>query len=232
MNYWCNSYVGGQGQSHHKKDDKHGYLNRLVGKNVKINRGGPESLQGKLLAVESDYLVLSTKEGIVYITTSHVKSITELDNNKSGGFTPDYIVASNFKGVLRALNQKFVQINWGGPEKVEGFLAEVGNDAVLLVVGGKEVAQIQIMHIKTIKVAGKGDNKSGGNKDNNSGNKSGGNKSGGNKSGGNNRTGGSNTGGNRTGGNRTGGNRTGGARTGGNRTGGSRTGGRTGGRNR
>ncbi|SFF12508.1 spore coat protein B [Paenibacillus algorifonticola] len=146
------------------------FLEGLVGQYVKINRGGPESLQGTLVAVKNDYLVLWTKEGIVYVSTSHVKSITDFPSNKSGGCKPDYIKASSFVGVIRALNHKFVQINWGGPEKIEGFIAEVGNTSLLLVVN-REVVQIQLLHIKTIKPLGQNTSR---------GDRSGGNRSGGN----------------------------------------------------
>lgn len=212
MNYCWNNYVAGQSdmndrRRHHKSnrsDDRsnQNFLQSLVGKNVKINRGGPESLEGKLLAVKSDYLVLSTKEGVVYISTSHVKSITELPgSNKSGHRDPSFVNAANFNGVIRSFNHEFVQINWGGPEKVEGFVAEVGNDSVLLVVG-KEVVQIQLFHIKTIKAAGK--NKSGGNKSgsNNNNNNNNNNKDKSNDNKNKNKTQGNRTGGNRSGKNR------------------------------
>ncbi|WP_172455549.1 hypothetical protein [Paenibacillus sp. BIHB 4019] len=238
MNY-CSNFVGGEqdrnlgNMNQHHKSNKHksnqhksnqhkssnengtkSFLDGLVGQFVKINRGGPESLQGTLVAVKNDYLVLWTKEGIVYVSTSHVKSITDFPSNKSKGRTPHYIHASSFIGVIRALNQKFVQINWGGPEKMEGFIAEVGSTSLLLVVN-REVVQIQLFHIKTIKLLGqntsRGD-RSGGNK-----NRTGGNNNGGDK----NRTGGANNGGdkNRTGGTNSGGNknRTGGSNSGGNK---------------
>ncbi|SFE46994.1 spore coat protein B [Paenibacillus catalpae] len=156
-------------------------LKNLVGEFVRINRGGPESLEGKLLAVKSDYLVLSTREGVVYVDLDHVKSVTGFANPKSGGVNNDYINATNFRGVIRALTKEFVQINWGGPEKIEGFLAEVqGNTA--LVVANNQVVYLLVDHIKTIKKLGgkSGGNKSGGNKNSN---QSGGNKN--NKSGGN-----------------------------------------------
>ncbi|MGG4143648.1 hypothetical protein ABEW34_10985 [Paenibacillus algorifonticola] len=221
MNYCCN-YVSGEqdrnsgNMNHHHKSNQHKsnqhksskgngtktFLEGLVGQFVKINRGGPESLQGTLVAVKNDYLVLWTKEGIVYVSTSHVKSITDFPSNKSKGRTPQYIQASSFIGVIRALNQKFVQINWGGPEKIEGFIAEVGSTSLLLVVN-REVVQIQLFHIKTIKPLGqntsRGD-RSGGDKNRTGGSNSGGDK---NRTGGSNnernknRTGGSNSGGNK-----------------------------------
>lgn len=137
-----------------KHDKKGSYLRNLIGKNVKINRGGPDSLEGKLIAVQNDYVVLKTKDGVIYINASHVKSITELPTHKSRGWKPKYIVANSFVGVLRKLTKSFVQINSGGPEKVEGFIAEVSDDSLLLV-DGQDLLRIPLFHIKTVKQAGK-----------------------------------------------------------------------------
>jgi hypothetical protein len=180
--YECNWQQGNNSHKSHRSNGSTGNSNseikNLIGEFVRINRGGPESLEGKLLAVKSDYLVLSTREGVVYVDLSHVKSVTGFAAGRSGGVCNDYINADNFRGVVKALAKEFVQINWGGPEKVEGFLAEVQGNTALVVVNN-QVVYILVDHIKTIKKLG---GKSGGNK---SGGKSGGsktnNQSGGNK---------------------------------------------------
>ncbi|EFM11627.1 conserved hypothetical protein [Paenibacillus curdlanolyticus YK9] len=155
------------------KPTQENFLNALIGKKVKINRGGPNSIVGRLLAVKSDYLVVATWEGIVYVKTAHIKSITELDGSsgsRSGGHSSGrsdgrtegrtggrsrggkkFIDADNFTGVLKALNQHFVQVNWGGPEKVVGFLSEVKGDHIL-VVSDHKIIKIFILHIQSIKL--------------------------------------------------------------------------------
>jgi len=234
-NYYSHPFAGQfQIQSNEHKSNQHhtgsqgtgtdrDCLKELEGKNVKINRGGPESFEGKLLSVQSDYLVVRTKQGIVYTATAHVKSIAEEGNcHSSGGRTSNFIKAANFRGVLRALNQEFVQVNMGGPEKQEGFLAEVCRDSIKLV-NGRQVVQVLIDHIKTIKKESKScgsqGNRTGGsseNTNNNNNNKS--NKSNGSKNKNENKNENKNKSGNKnknrssSGGN----NRTGGARTGGN----------------
>jgi len=182
------------------------YLNSLVGRNVKINRGGPDAMSGRLVAVRSNYLVLQTKKGVVYINAEHVKSITEAAGG-SGGRTAMYIVADSFNGVLRQLRQQFVQINQGGPEKVEGYIAEVSGDSLLLI-SGRDSIRIPLFHVRSVSLVERKGGKSGGNSNSS---KSGGNKSGGNKSGGN------KSGGNKSGGNKSGGNKSHGSRSGGNR---------------
>jgi len=131
------------------------YLLSFIGKTIKINRGGPESIVGKLIAVHADYIVLLTKDGVVYVNTHHIKSITEGKTNQSIGRTigrTGYIVAHSFHDVLRRLTKHFVQINQGGPEKVTGFIVEVGPDTLLLV-SGKEVIRIPLFHIRTVSLA-------------------------------------------------------------------------------
>ena len=63
------------------------YLLSFIGKTVKINRGGPESIVGRLIAVHADYIVLLTKDGIVYVNTAHIKSITEGKSSHTTGRT-------------------------------------------------------------------------------------------------------------------------------------------------
>ncbi|WP_090977248.1 hypothetical protein [Paenibacillus sp. CF384] len=158
-----------------------------VGMMVRINRGGPESVEGRLLAVKQGYLVLKTTGGVVYVSTAHVKSITDLPGGSTGLSHAKFIEAGSFVGVLRDLTKKFVQINWGGPERIEGFIAGVGNDALLLVVG-PELVQIPLYHIKTVKTAGiyasKGSKGSNGSRGNSSGGSSGGSGGSGGSSGG------------------------------------------------
>jgi spore coat protein B len=181
MMYWNYYNNCNKGQSHHphrshrshrsqRTQGSENFLEDLVGEQVKINRGGPNAIFGKLLAVKSDYLVVWTREGVVYVKRNHIKSITDLDGSmgdrthgthgsrtggsrgsRTGGHKDkDFIKADNFRGVLKALNQKFVQVNWGGPEKVVGFLAEVTKDHILVVSDHKKV-EIFIDHIQSIK---------------------------------------------------------------------------------
>jgi spore coat protein B len=163
-----------------------------MGMNVRINRGGPESLDGRMIGVQKGYLVLRNSTGNVYVNSSHVKSVTELPTNSSRGHSSrgmsqsQFIKADGFNGVLHALTRKFVQINWGGPEKIEGFIAQVGNQTLMLVVG-QELVQIPLYHIKTVKTAGiyasGGSKGSQGSRGTGGSSGSGGNKSGGNSGG-------------------------------------------------
>ncbi|KRE43212.1 DUF2642 domain-containing protein [Paenibacillus sp. Soil724D2] len=156
------------------------YLGSLIGTEVKINRGGPDSIVGRLVSVHHDYLAIQIKDGtIVYIQLQHIKSISSMNSNASRGNKSNKSNRSNrtpqrfenaytFEGLLGQLRYTNVQINRGGPEKVEGLLVYSGDNVLLLVVNN-EIVRIPIFHIKSINVFNK--NKSNGNKSNNSSNK-------------------------------------------------------------
>ena len=49
----------------------------LIDKEVKVDRGGPESRVGKLMYVKDDHFcLLAADDGIIYYNTQHIKSLT------------------------------------------------------------------------------------------------------------------------------------------------------------
>jgi spore coat protein B len=127
----------------------------LVGKTIKVDRGGPESRVGKLMDVLDDHLVLLTADdGVVYYNTQHIKSVTE--NSKDlvnlGIVVPDnfeYKTAESFQSLLDQLKFQWVKINRGGPEKLEGVLSESNKDFVSLI-NKEEVVRLSTYHIRNI----------------------------------------------------------------------------------
>ena len=85
-------------------------IHSLVDKVIKVDRGGPESRVGKLLAAEEDYItLLNDDEGIIYYNTQHIKSLTynaknqvQLDVEIPEDFT--YIQAKDFKRYFGEIN--------------------------------------------------------------------------------------------------------------------------------
>lgn len=130
-------------------------MNSLVGKIIKIDRGGPESRIGKLLDVYDDHLVVLTEDdGVVYYCTHHIKSVTEnakeqleLNIEVPEGF--EYKKSENFQGMLFSLMYQWVKINRGGPEKLEGVLGEVTKDYVS-VINKEEIVRLSVYHIRNI----------------------------------------------------------------------------------
>ncbi|MDG4849949.1 hypothetical protein [Peribacillus frigoritolerans] len=131
------------------------WLTNLVGKVLKVDRGGPESRTGLLLGVYDDHLsILTEQEGVIYYKTDHIKSITE--NVKKGfqfqleipeDFT--FKTAATFKGLLDDLRNQWVNINRGGPEKLEGVLHDINDEFVTLILN-EEVIRLSMFHIRSI----------------------------------------------------------------------------------
>lgn len=130
-------------------------LGSLLGKVVKVNRGGHESRVGLLLAVEEDYFVLLTREdGVLYYKGHHVKSLT--DNSKSGiDFdltVPEdfsYIQGNSFKDVLQSLRYHWVMVNRGGHERYQGVMDDI-NDDYITIIFHEEVIRVAMFHIRNI----------------------------------------------------------------------------------
>ncbi|OOR30203.1 spore coat protein [Bacillus cereus] len=125
----------------------------LVGENVKVNLRGPESRIGVLLSLGKDYLTLQLPHGeVVYYQLKHVKSLvkkvkeTKCDDYYGSCFYSD---EDTFLDVLSDLKYKWVKINRGGPESVEGLLSEV-HDGCSTLVNGEEVIYVINFHIKSV----------------------------------------------------------------------------------
>lgn len=145
----------------------------LLGREIKINRGGPDSVTGTLMDVRWDYMAMSCKEGIVYVNETHVKSIT--DTGRSGGNRTaalgNPIPSNTFLGVMQALRFRRVQINRGGPEKVEGILADANQNQLILALKNQEIVRIPLQHVKSVSIVrGSNNNNNNSNNSNNSNN--------------------------------------------------------------
>lgn len=137
--------------------EKISFVMSMIGKVVRIDRGGPESRVGKLVAVHQDYVVLqNAAEGIIYYSSEHIKSIT-VDGMDSGCDKEgdcSYQEEHCFLEVLRSLKYRSIQINRGGPEKLEGVLTSVNEDRLLLVVKN-EIVTVFIFHVRNVSLVSK-----------------------------------------------------------------------------
>jgi hypothetical protein len=127
----------------------------FIGKVIKVDRGGPESKIGMLLDASDDLIVLLTEDdGVVYYNSKHIKSITDniKDNMVFNIVVPKdfkFIKAANFKELLDSLKFKWIKINRGGPDKLEGVLTQLDNDFVFLI-NNQEIVRLSMFHIKSI----------------------------------------------------------------------------------
>ncbi|WP_318618121.1 hypothetical protein [Sporosarcina sp. YIM B06819] len=130
-------------------------IHSLVDKVIKVDRGGPESRVGRLLAAEEDYFtLLHDDEGIIYYNTQHIKSVTynsksQLDIDVEIPENFKFVQAADFKGILQKLTLRWVKINRGGPETLEGVMDVVTDDFVTIV-ANEEIIRVSLFHIRNI----------------------------------------------------------------------------------
>lgn len=153
----------------HRANTFAGTLLLMKDKQVQINQGGPEKKLGKILDVlgsfESAYVVLLTEDdGVVYINVEHIKSVSEVANKNTPVLpqnpllveeTPEYIKAKSFNELFEEFSHRWVAINGGGPEAVEGVLVQSRNGNFTLV-QNNQVLRLQPRHVKTIALGSKG----------------------------------------------------------------------------
>ncbi|KOO49510.1 hypothetical protein ABE042_20370 [Viridibacillus arvi] len=132
----------------------------LLHKVIKVDRGGPESRIGFLLAAEDDYFALLTEaDGVTYYRTQHVKSIT-IDAKEGLKFALEipenfeYITGGDFSSILNSLKYSWIKVNRGGPEMLEGVLDEVGTDYVIII-ANEEVIRLSMFHIRSLSYGAK-----------------------------------------------------------------------------
>jgi spore coat protein B len=150
--------------SFHKGADFSELVGNLRGNYVQINLGGPESKNGMLLEVSDNYVALLTEDdGVVYYNIQHMKSISEYNQNNNENeenseqevSIPNYIVTDNFHDIFAEMSHKWVSINRGGPEALEGILVQSAGGHYTLI-NNDEVLRINPYHIKSISCGPKG----------------------------------------------------------------------------
>jgi len=128
------------------------FLKDLIGSYVRVNRGGPESQKGTIVSLGVDYFGLENEKGENhYYQLRHLKSITQ--NTKDGGVGDfewvEEDIAEDFETLLQSFKYRWVKINRGGPEKIEGILQDVSGGYVTLIIK-EEVVLIALSHIKSV----------------------------------------------------------------------------------
>lgn len=127
----------------------------FMGKVVKVDRGGPESRVGRIIAVKNDYFAMLTEEeGLIFYQHHHVKSVTR-NTSKEFKFQSSFLDNFKFKApidfrcVLDSLIDFKVKINRGGKESMEGILNEANDDFVGMLTN-EEVVHMSLFHIRNI----------------------------------------------------------------------------------
>ncbi len=131
-------------------------LYSLVGKKVKINRGGPNSKEGILLKAKKDYISLLAEQDVFYFLTEHIHSVTQnIKENSSISQTHTDVEtfcsdSKTFSDLLKELKHKIIQIN-NGPESRVGKLLHA-NSAMLVLLNEEDgPIYYNLEHVKFIK---------------------------------------------------------------------------------
>ncbi|MBM7656311.1 hypothetical protein [Neobacillus cucumis] len=129
-------------------------MKNYIGKAIKVDRDGPESRVGKLLHVGEDYIVILTDDEVVYYNSHHIKNFTEsaTGNMNINTEVPEDLElkeAHSFKGLFKCSKYSWIKINRGGPNTVEGLLAGLEDNFVVLV-NCEEIIRVTLYHINNI----------------------------------------------------------------------------------
>ncbi|MBZ5752729.1 hypothetical protein [Metabacillus rhizolycopersici] len=128
-------------------------------KNVQIDRGGPESLTGTLLGISDNFLTLRSENNVdVHYQIHHIKSVSVEKGEAAENPTTYVAPAESFSSLLKSFQHSWVTINRGGPESVEGVLAEMTKDYVT-VIHHEKVFRLTEYHIRNISQGSKHDQK-------------------------------------------------------------------------
>ncbi|WP_018661085.1 hypothetical protein [Heyndrickxia acidiproducens] len=127
----------------------------LLGRNVTIYRGGPESKNGILLDIQDDYVALQSEKDVIYYQSRHIQSISE--NSKHNARLQSKLEsemdcrhAQDFLALLESMANHAIQINQGGPESRLGLLLAVGEDYLVLWTKEDGAVYYNLQHIKSV----------------------------------------------------------------------------------
>ena len=131
------------------------YLTELVGRVIKVNKAGPDSRVGRLLAANENFLTLQTKDQqVVYYQLRHVKAVVE--DTKANIKPEDYpelnfdVASGTFAEVFTELLQGNVQINGGGPASRVGKLLAVNTEFLTLETKKDGLVMYSLEHVKSV----------------------------------------------------------------------------------
>ncbi|GIM45198.1 hypothetical protein DNHGIG_07470 [Collibacillus ludicampi] len=135
------------------------FLMNSIGKKVQVERGGPDKLEGKLVFIRPDFLILETEQnGYVYVQSRHIKTVSEpvipeiqanQVNMEEKNILP-MVEAEDFTELLRKLRHRLIRVNHGGPNVIQGVLIEVGDGSVTILHQMKDFVHYPIYHIRSV----------------------------------------------------------------------------------
>lgn len=142
------------------------FLSESIGRTVRLERGGPDKVVGKLLVISSDYLAVETERDktVVYVNAQHIKTISEpivpevqMTRTTTEPELPEPLVeqpplieADNFRGILSKLETRMVRVNHGGPNALQGALMKSSPEYITILHDMKDYVHYPIYHVRSI----------------------------------------------------------------------------------
>ncbi|MCL6598238.1 MAG: hypothetical protein K6T81_05795 [Alicyclobacillus macrosporangiidus] len=135
------------------------FLSDWVGKNIQLERGGPDELSGTLVAVGRDFITVRTDSGrVVSVKVEHIQTLAMAVKEDVPGvpevelaeYSVPALEANDFRDLLSKCYLKLVQVNAGGPNKLVGVVIDQGDDWIKVVHGTTEFVTFPIQHIKSV----------------------------------------------------------------------------------
>lgn len=137
----------------------------MIGKLVKLGRGGPGERKGYIAATRRDYLSLYTTDGqLVHYPLQHLKCCTEVVEAETDGSAPSMSATEvmtqgmatafppTFTELVASHRGKLITVYDHGPESATGFLFDVGADFIQLVTGPQDMVYYPLFHIRSLSV--------------------------------------------------------------------------------
>ncbi|PIC63573.1 hypothetical protein CSV79_11005 [Sporosarcina sp. P13] len=124
----------------------------LQGYKISVLLSSDEPIEGILISLHQDYILLKVDEFVLYIMLPSIVSITK--NTKEMRVTPEvecYRSPQFFSNVLLDLHDKWVTLNEFSEQPVHGVLSEVKESYVLLI-DKEELLIIPITSIQTLRI--------------------------------------------------------------------------------
>lgn len=136
------------------------FLKHSIGKMIQVERGGPDKINGKLVAIGNDFITVETQQdGYIYLQTRHMKSISEpiVDETEAKqnviveeNHIPPMIEADDFSQLLNQLKHRLIRINHAGPNVIQGVLIDTGDESITLLHQMKELVYFPTYHIRSV----------------------------------------------------------------------------------
>ncbi|OZM58337.1 hypothetical protein CIB95_01845 [Lottiidibacillus patelloidae] len=110
------------------------FLDNLINKRVIVHQSGPASKRGILRAVQSDYFVLETKDGLFFYQMKHIGSIHELalEQGEVGEYEGTLPTEKTFYSLIKSYINFHLKLSRTDSSSYSGLVLDVNKDFALL----------------------------------------------------------------------------------------------------